>query len=254
MPLYIFIIYICLFLIFLQLHQPNKPNKTITVGSIVDYWTKESVLDISTRHKTGPVTTIFDIDNLSLYDQLMIIDGMDVVVYGSFIRFPSSEDRWTAKCPFLCTDQVAPNKRYAFVPGTIVNGTRKKIARLSAQFKQITREARQNFEKTVVAGVSIHYSHYIYEFTYFKLLFIHSCVNPKQKKKEQSLKQKMKKLDDLKKKKLSDSKLSTSVGKMDGVGKKDGADVCDSVAAAACTDTYQKQYYGDSNEDNDIVS
>jgi len=177
LTLYIFIIYNCLFLILLQLHQPNKPNKTITVGSIVDYWTKESVLDMRNPHKTGTVTTIFDFDNLSLYlyDRFMIIDGMDVVVYGSFIRFPSSEGRWTKKCPFIATNEVAPSKRYAFVPGKIVDGTRNAITRLSDQFKQITEEARRNFEMIVVAGVSTFYSHNIYEI-HVLLMIIYSFM------------------------------------------------------------------------------
>jgi len=66
------------------------------------------------------------------------------------------------------------------------------------------------------------------------------------------LKQKFKKLDELKKKKEAELKLSKSVGKKDGVGKKGGTDV-HSVAAAACTDTYRKQYYGDTKA-NDLVS
>ena len=83
----------------------------------MDYWTSNVVLDITQPNKTGTVTTIFDIDNLSLYDQLLVIDGMDVVCYGNFIRYPSSEGRWTTNHPFIATDEVAPNKRYAFVPG-----------------------------------------------------------------------------------------------------------------------------------------
>jgi hypothetical protein len=105
----------------------------------------------------------------------MIIDGMDVVVYGSFIRFPSSEGRWTKKCPFIATNEVAPSKRYAFVPGKIVDGTRNTITRLSDQFKQITEEARQNFEMIVVAGVSTFYSHNIYEI-HVLLMIIYSFM------------------------------------------------------------------------------
>jgi hypothetical protein len=75
--------------------------------------------------------------------------------------------------------------------------------------------------------------------------------NRKQKKKEEILKQKFKKLDELKKKKEAELKLSKSVGKKDGVGKKGGANV-HSVAAAAGTATY-RQRYGDTKA-NDIVS
>ena len=65
------------------------------------------------------------------------------------------------------------------------------------------------------------------------------------------MKQKFKKLEELKNKKEAELKLSTSVGKKDGVGNKGGVDV-HSVAAAAGTDTYKKRY-GDTNA-NDIVS
>ena len=63
--------------------------------------------------------------------------------------------------------------------------------------------------------------------------------------------QKFQKLDELKKKKEADLKLSKSVGKKDGVGKKGDAFV-HSAAAAADTPTYRKRY-GDTNV-NDIVS
>jgi hypothetical protein len=98
----------------------------------------------------------------------MIIDGLYVVPFGNFIRYPSSEGRWTKKCPFIATDAVAPDKRYAFVAGEIKDGTRKKVTRISNEFKQITKEARLSFEKSVIAGVSTHYCHMIYEFPHFK--------------------------------------------------------------------------------------
>ena len=139
----------------------------------MDYWTSNVVLDITQPHKTGTVTTIFDIDNLSLYDQLLVIDGMDVVGYGNFVLYPRSEGRWTTNHPFIATDEVAPNKRYAFVPGRIEDGTRKKIARLSSEFKKVTQDACESFFENVDAGVSVHYSHNIYESMYFKSIFFH---------------------------------------------------------------------------------
>jgi len=106
---------------------------------------------------------------LSMIDQCMIIDGMYVVPFGNFIRYPSSEGRWTKNRPFIATDAVAPDKRYAFVPGEIKDATRKKIARMSNEFKQNTKKARLTFEKSEIAEVSTHYCHTIYEFTHFKL-------------------------------------------------------------------------------------
>ena len=169
LPLYIYIIYNCFVIVILHLQQPNKPNKTISVGLVVDYWTAETVININNRHESGTVTKIFDIDNLSMFDQFMIIDGLYVVPFGNFIRYPSSEGRWTKNSPFIATDAVAPDKRYAFVPGEIKDGTRKKISRLSDEFKQITEEARLTYEKSLIAEVSTHYCHTIYEFTHFKL-------------------------------------------------------------------------------------
>jgi hypothetical protein len=96
-----------------------------------------------------------------MFDQFMIIDGIYVVPFGNFIRYPSSEGRWTKKCSFLATDAVAPDKRYAFVAGEIKDGTRKKVTRMSNEFKQISREARLTFEKNVMAGVSTHYCNMI---------------------------------------------------------------------------------------------
>ena len=55
LPLYIFIIYNCFLILFLHLQQPNK---TITVGQVVDYWTAETVINITNRHNTGTVTKI----------------------------------------------------------------------------------------------------------------------------------------------------------------------------------------------------
>jgi hypothetical protein len=104
-----------------------------------------------------------------MIDQCMIIDGMYVVPFGNFIRYPSSEGRWTKNSPFIATDAVALDKRYAFIPGEIKGVTRKKITCLSNEFKQITKEACLTFEKSVIAGVSTHYCHTIYEFTHFKL-------------------------------------------------------------------------------------
>ena len=59
------------------------------------------------------------------------------------------------------------------------------------------------------------------------------------------MKQKFQKLDELKKKKEADLKLSKSVGKKDGVGKKGDAFV-HSVAATEGTPTYRK-HYSDTN-------
>ena len=99
----------------------------------------------------------------------MIIDGIHVIPFGYFIRYPSSGGRWTNKCPFIATDAVAPDKRYEFVVGEIKDSTRKKHTCISNEFKQITKEARLTFEKSVIDGVSTHYCHTIYEFTHFKL-------------------------------------------------------------------------------------
>ena len=111
LPLYIYIIYKCFLIVILHLQQPNKPNKTITVGLVVDYWTAETVINIKNRHESGTVTKIFDKDKLKMYDQFIIIDGIHVVPFGNFIRFPSSEGRWTKKCPFIATDAIAPGSR-----------------------------------------------------------------------------------------------------------------------------------------------
>jgi hypothetical protein len=109
------------------------------------------------------------------------------------------------------------------------------------------------FFENVAAGVSVHYSHNIYEYMYFKSIFFHLFQCQKQKKNEQSLKQKIKKLSDLKKKKeLSESSL------LKCVWEKDGADVGPSVAAAASTSTYRKRYGQSSNsviiaEDEEVI-
>jgi hypothetical protein len=128
---------------------------------IVDYWTSETVINIKNRHNTGTVTKIYDIDNLSMFDQCMIIDGMYVVPFGNFIRYPSSEGRWTKNRPFIATDAVAPDKRYEFVVGENKDSTRKKLTRISNEFKQITKKARRSFQNSVTAGVSTHYCHII---------------------------------------------------------------------------------------------
>ena len=59
--------------------------------------------------------------------------------------------------------------------------------------------------------------------------------------KEQTLNQRYQILDELKKKKEAELKVSNSVGKKDGIGKLGDADV-HSVAAAAGTPTYRKHY------------
>ena len=91
----------------------------------------------------------------------MIIDGIHVIPFGCFIRYPSSGGRWTSICPFIATDAVAPDKRYEFVVGENKDSTRKKLARISNEFKRITKEARRSFENSVTAGVSTHYCHII---------------------------------------------------------------------------------------------
>ena len=81
MSLYIYIIYNCFLIVILHLQQPKKPNKTISVGLVVDYWTAETVININNRHESGTVTKIFDKDKLKMYDQFIIIDCIHVVPY-----------------------------------------------------------------------------------------------------------------------------------------------------------------------------
>ena len=132
-------------------------TKTITIGLIVDYFPVNSVIDINNQHLTGRVTTIYDSANLDIYDQHLII-GMDVVTYGSFVRYPSRKDKWSHKFPFIATNAKYPNLRYEFVPGHTKDGTMNEVSRLSNEFKRITKNACDSFfaatgsEKNVVAS------------------------------------------------------------------------------------------------------
>jgi hypothetical protein len=83
---------------------------------------------------------------------------MNVVTYGSFVRYPIREDKWSHKFPCIATNTKYPDLRYEFVPGHTKDGTMNEVSRLSNEFKRITKNACDSFfaatgsEKNVVAS------------------------------------------------------------------------------------------------------
>lgn len=113
--------------------------ETISVGFTVDYFPANSVIDSHNPHLTGTVTQIYDSSFLDLYDAHLAI-GTDVITYGGFICYPSSEASWSKEFQFIATNAIFPNPMYNFVVGALKNGTRDEVRCQSAKFKMILRD------------------------------------------------------------------------------------------------------------------